>query len=96
MYHYQCVQITEELSRLVTETASQRPATLKYFRMQELAIEMQTRLWELSKFQPIGRLQEEIAKEYCRLQIRDEGARVNSATQNANGNEIAQLLHGDR
>ncbi len=78
-----CAQATEELSRLVTESASQRPATLKDFRTQELAIEMQTRLWELSKFQPIGSLQEEIAWKYCRFQIRGEGSRLNSATQNA-------------
>ncbi len=53
MIQNQSVQATEELSRLVIETASQRPATLKDFREQELAIEMQTRLLELSKFQPI-------------------------------------------
>jgi hypothetical protein len=40
----------EELSRLEIETASQRPATLKDFRTQEIAIEMQTRLLECSKF----------------------------------------------
>jgi hypothetical protein len=94
-----CVQATEELSRLVTEAASQRPVTLMDFWTQELAIEMQTRLWELSKFQPIGSLQEEIAKKYCRFQIRDEGARLNSATKNAIGNALALLLdtiHGDR
>jgi hypothetical protein len=83
-----CVQATEELSRLVTESASQRPATLKYFRTQELAIEMQTRLWELSKFQPIGSLQEKIARKNCRFQIRDEGARLSYATH-AIGNTFA-------
>ncbi len=94
-----CVQATEELSRLVTETASQRPATLKDFRTQELEIEMQTRFWELSNFQPIGSLQEEIAKKYCRFQIREEGARLNSATQNTIGNAPARKLdtiHGHR
>ena len=45
-----CVRATDELSRLVIETASHRPATLKDFRTQELALERQTRLWELSKF----------------------------------------------
>ncbi len=40
----QCVQATEELSRLVTDTASQLPGALKDFRTQELAIEVQTRL----------------------------------------------------
>ncbi len=93
------MQATEELSRLVTESASQRPATLKDFRAQELAIEMQTRLWELSEFQPIGSLQEEITRKYCHFPIRDKGARLNSAMQNAIGNALTQLLdttHGDR
>jgi hypothetical protein len=45
-----CVQATEELSRLVFDTACQRPATLNDFRTQEVALEMQTRLLELSKF----------------------------------------------
>jgi hypothetical protein len=49
-----CVRATDELSRLVIETASQRPATLKDFRTQELALERQTQLWELSKFEPVG------------------------------------------
>ncbi len=49
-----CVRATDDLSRLVIETASQRPATLKDFRTQELALERQTQLWELSKFEPIG------------------------------------------
>jgi hypothetical protein len=40
-----CVQATEELSRLVTESACQQPATLKDFQTQELAIEMHTLLW---------------------------------------------------
>ncbi len=53
-----CVQPTELLSRLVIETACQRPATLKDFRTQELSIEMQTWLLELSEFQPIGRKQQ--------------------------------------
>jgi hypothetical protein len=34
-----CVQATDDLSRLVIETASHRPATLKDFRIQELALE---------------------------------------------------------
>ncbi len=37
-----CVRATDELSRLVIETAGQRPATLKDFRTQELALERQT------------------------------------------------------
>ncbi len=37
-----CVRATDEQSRLVIETAGQLPATLKDFRMQELALEMQT------------------------------------------------------
>ena len=37
-----CVRATDELSRLVIETASHRPATLKDFRTQELALERQT------------------------------------------------------
>jgi hypothetical protein len=45
---------------------------------------MQTRLLELSKFQSIGSLQEEIAKKFCRFQIR--------ATQNAIGYALALLL----
>ncbi len=57
-----CVWATDELLRLVTETASQRPATLKDFRTQKLALETKTQLWELSKFEPIGTIQEEIIK----------------------------------
>jgi hypothetical protein len=44
-----CVLATDELSRLVIEPAGQRPATLKDFRTQELALERQTQatqLWE--------------------------------------------------
>ncbi len=82
----------EELSRLIIETASQRPATLKDFRTQELAIEMQTRLLELSKFQHIDSLQEKIAKKFCSFQIREERAKLNSATQNAIGYALSQLL----
>jgi hypothetical protein len=37
-----CVRATDELSRFVIETASQRPGTLKDFRKQELALERQT------------------------------------------------------
>ena len=81
-----------ELSRLVIETASHRPATLKDFRTQELVLERQTRLWELSKFEPIGTRQEEIAKKFCRLQIREEGSRLNTATQNAIGFALSRLL----
>ncbi len=80
-----CVWATDELSRLVIETAGQRPATLKDFRTQELALERQAQLWELSKFEPIGIRQEEIAKKFCRFQIREEGSRLNTATQNAIG-----------
>ncbi len=47
---------------MVIETAGQRPATIKDFRTQELALEKLTQLWELSKFRPIGTHQEEIAK----------------------------------
>ncbi len=55
---------------------------------------MQTRLSELSKFQPIGSLQEEIAKKFCRFQTREEeeGAKLNSATQNAIGYVLALVL----
>jgi hypothetical protein len=74
-----CVWATDELSRLVIETTSQRPATLKDFRTQELALEMQNRLWELCKFQPIGTHREEIPKKFCRFQIREEGTKLNSA-----------------
>jgi hypothetical protein len=82
---------------LVIETASQRPATLKDFRTEELAIEMQTRLLELSKFQPIrSSLQKEIAKKFCRFQIRKEGAKLNSATQSAIGYALAWLLDKSR
>jgi hypothetical protein len=59
-----CDRATDELSRLVIETACQRPAKLKDFRTQGLALEMQTQLWELSKFEPIGTHQEEIAKKF--------------------------------
>jgi hypothetical protein len=78
-----CVRATDELSKSVNETAGQleRPATLN-FRTQALALERQTRLWELSKFQPIGTHQEEIAKKFCRFQIREDGTRLNTATQN--------------
>jgi hypothetical protein len=87
-----CVLATDELSRLVIETASQRPATLKDFRTQELALERQTQLWELSKFEPIGSRQEEIAKKFCRFQIREEGSRLNIATQNAIGFALSRFL----
>jgi hypothetical protein len=87
-----CVRATDEPSRLVIETAGQRPATLKDFRTQELALDMQTRLWELSKFQPIGTHQEEIAKKFCRFQIREGGTKLNSAPQNAIGFALSRLL----
>ncbi len=43
---------TDVLPRLLIETqaASQRPATQKDIRTQELALERQTQLWGLSKF----------------------------------------------
>jgi hypothetical protein len=82
---------TDELSRLVIETASQRPVTLKDFRTQELALERQTQLWELSKVVPLGTHQEEIAKKFCRFQIREEGFRLNTATQNAIGFALSLL-----
>jgi hypothetical protein len=87
-----CVRATDELSRLVIETASHRPATLKDFRTQELALERQTQLWELSKFEPIGTRQEEIAKKLCRFQIGEEGSRLNIATQNAIGFALSRFL----
>ena len=74
------------------ETAGQRPATLKDFRTQELALERQTQLWELCKFESIGIHQEEIVKKFCRFQIREEGSRLNTATQNAIGFALSRLL----
>ncbi len=65
---------------------------LQDFRTQALALERQTQLWELSKFEPIGTNQEEIAKKFCRFQIRDEGSRLNTATQNAIGFALSRLL----
>ncbi len=47
---------------------------------------------ELSKFQSIGCLQEEIAKKFCRCQIREEGAKLNSAKHDAIGYALALLL----
>ncbi len=75
---------------MVIETAGQRRATLKDFRTPELALERQSRLCELSKFQPIGTHQKEIAKKFCRFQIREEGAKLNSATQNAIGFALSE------
>ncbi len=49
-----CGRATDELPRLVIETAGQQPVTLKDFRTQELALERQTQPWELSKFELIG------------------------------------------
>jgi hypothetical protein len=87
-----CVLATDELSRLVIETAGQLPATPKDFRTQELVLDIQTRLWELSKFQPIGTHQEDIAKKFYRFQIREERTKLNSATQNAIGFVLSLLL----
>ncbi len=87
-----CVRATDELSRLVIETASHRPATLKDFRTQELALERQTQLWGFSKFEPIGTRQKEIAKKFCRFQIGEEGSRLNIATQNAIGFALSRFL----
>ncbi len=53
---------------------------------------MQTRLLELSKFQSIGSLQEEIAKKVCHFQIREEATKMNTATQNAIGYALALFL----
>jgi hypothetical protein len=86
-----CVRATDELSRLVIETAGQRPA-LKDFRTQELTLERQAQLWELSKFEPIGTHQEEIAEKFCRFLIREEGSRLNTATQNVIGFALSRLL----
>ncbi len=47
---------------------------------------------ELSKFQPICSLQEEIARKFCRFQSREEDAKLNSATQNAVGYALSWLL----
>ncbi len=74
------------------ETTIQRSATLEDFRTQELALERQTQLWELSKFKTIGTRQEEIAKKFCRFQIREEGSRLTTATQNAIGFALSRLL----
>jgi hypothetical protein len=90
------VLATDEFLRLVIETAGQRPSTLKDMRTQELAIDMQTRLLQFSKFQSIGSLQEEVAKKFCRFQIREEGTKLNSATQNVIGYALAQLLDTTR
>ncbi len=87
-----CVRATDDLSRLVIETASQRPATLKDFLTQELALERQTQLWGKSKFELICTRQKEIAKKFCRFQIREEGSRLNTATQNAIGFALSLLL----
>ncbi len=88
------VRATDELSRLVIETAtsSQPPATLKDFQTQELALERQTQLWELSKFEPIGTHQEEIAKRVLLPPNSREGSRLNTATQNAIGFAHSRLL----
>ncbi len=53
---------------------------------------MQTWLLELSKFPPICSLQDEITKKFCRLQVREEGAKLNCATQNVIGYALALLL----
>jgi hypothetical protein len=85
-----CVRATDELSRLVTETAGQRPATLKDFRTHELALERQTQLWELSKFEPISTHQEEIQKRFAGSKF--ERTVLNAATQNAIGFALSRLL----
>jgi hypothetical protein len=82
----------------VIETASQRPVKLEDFRTQKLALERQSQLWELSKFEPISTRQEEIAKKLCRFQIRDEGSGLNTATQYAIGFALSRFLdpiHGE-
>jgi hypothetical protein len=76
---------------LVIEIASQQTVTLKDFWIHELAIDMQTRLLELSKFQPISSLRDENAKKFCHFHIR-EGAELNSATQNVIGYALERLL----
>jgi hypothetical protein len=91
-----CVRATGELSRLVIEIASQRPATLKDFWTQEFALERQTQLWEfmLCKFEPIGTHQEEITRMFssCRFQTREEASGLNTATQNVIGFALSLLL----
>jgi hypothetical protein len=37
--------------------------------------------------------QEEIAKKFCRFQIREEGTKLNSATQNAIGFVLSRLIY---
>ncbi len=49
-------------------------------------------LLEISKFQSICSLQDEIAKKFCRFQIREEGTKLNSAMQNAVGYARVLLL----
>jgi hypothetical protein len=80
-----CVRATDELSRLDIVTAGHQHATLKDFRTQELALARQTQLWELKKFELIGKHQEEITKKFCRFQIREERSKLNTATPNATG-----------
>ncbi len=63
----QCVQASEDLSRLVSKTAKQQHATLKDSRTQERVIDAQTRLLELSRFQALGSLQDEIVKQVLSL-----------------------------
>jgi hypothetical protein len=41
---------------------------------------------------PVRRSQEEIAKKFCRFQIREEGSRLNTATQNAIGFARSRFL----
>ncbi len=45
---------------MATKTAKKRPATLKDLHTHELAMEEQTQLWEVSKFQALCSLQDEI------------------------------------
>jgi hypothetical protein len=93
-----CVLAADQLSRLVIETAGQRPATLNDFQTKSLRLRgklgygRQTRLWELSKFQPIGKHQEKIAKKFCCFQIREDSTKLDSATQNAIGFALSRLI----
>ncbi len=62
---------------------------MKIFLTQERVIDAQTRLLELSRFQELGGLQDESPKKFWRFQIREEGTRLNAATQNAIGYVLA-------
>jgi hypothetical protein len=88
MYHYDCAEVALTLFRSIGFQSYAQ----KDFRKHELAIEMQTRLLELNKFQPFDRIQEEIAKKFCRFQIREDSTKLNSAKENAIGYALALLL----